>query len=106
MQRISSTRIGYLMLISVLVGAVLVAATSAQEAKSSRSPGKAPSAQHVREVQEALVKAGYDPGPIDGIFGPRTKAALRKYLAVPPPQVPSPADQVIMRFRTERRESP
>ena len=33
----------------------------------------------VRRVQQALVKKGIDPGPIDGIFGPRTKEAVRKF---------------------------
>jgi hypothetical protein len=54
---------------------------------------------HVQEVQQALVAAGYDPGPIDGIMGPSTKSALRKYIAVPPPQVPSPADRALAPFR-------
>lgn len=31
----------------------------------------------VRELQEALIRHGVDPGPIDGIFGPRTEAAVR-----------------------------
>jgi hypothetical protein len=62
---------------------------------------------HVREVQQALLNAGYDPGPIDGILGPRTKSALRKYIAVPPPQVPADVDQAIGRLRVdERREGP
>jgi peptidoglycan hydrolase-like protein with peptidoglycan-binding domain len=33
----------------------------------------------VRRVQQALVKKNIDPGPIDGIFGPRTKEAVRKF---------------------------
>lgn len=33
----------------------------------------------VRQVQEALLKAGYDPGPIDGVMGPRTEQALSRY---------------------------
>jgi peptidoglycan hydrolase-like protein with peptidoglycan-binding domain len=33
----------------------------------------------VLEAQRALRDLGYDPGPIDGIFGPRTRAALEKY---------------------------
>jgi len=63
--------------------------------------------EHVRELQQALTSAGYDPGPIDGKLGPRTKAALRKYVAVPPPQVPSPADKAISQFRSsnETRQS-
>ena len=33
----------------------------------------------VREAQRALRDLGYDPGPIDGLFGPRTRTALAKY---------------------------
>lgn len=62
---------------------------------------------HVREMQQALSDRGYDPGPIDGVMGTRTRAALRKYVAVPPPQAPTPADEIIKRFRAnERRQSP
>lgn len=32
-------------------------------------------------IQEALVAAGYDPGPIDGIEGPLTQQALRAFQA-------------------------
>lgn len=35
----------------------------------------------IRQVQEHLKAAGFDPGPIDGILGPRTKATLRQYQA-------------------------
>jgi peptidoglycan hydrolase-like protein with peptidoglycan-binding domain len=34
---------------------------------------------NVRQVQDALEAKGLDPGPIDGIAGPRTKAAIRKF---------------------------
>jgi peptidoglycan hydrolase-like protein with peptidoglycan-binding domain len=34
---------------------------------------------NVRQVQAALEAKGFDPGPIDGIAGPRTKAAIRKF---------------------------
>jgi peptidoglycan hydrolase-like protein with peptidoglycan-binding domain len=33
----------------------------------------------VRQIQQALSAAGYDPGPSDNIMGARTKAALTKY---------------------------
>ncbi len=42
-------------------------------------PSLAQSSHTVREAQQALKDKGYDPGPIDGINGPRTKAALRQY---------------------------
>jgi peptidoglycan hydrolase-like protein with peptidoglycan-binding domain len=31
-----------------------------------------------REVQEALHRRGYYRGPVDGIFGPLTRAAIRR----------------------------
>lgn len=37
------------------------------------------SSAQVREAQEALKAEGHDPGPIDGVMGPRTKEALRSY---------------------------
>jgi peptidoglycan hydrolase-like protein with peptidoglycan-binding domain len=33
----------------------------------------------VREAQQALKDKGFDPGPIDGIDGPRTRHAVRSY---------------------------
>ncbi len=32
-----------------------------------------------RTVQEALVEKGFDPGPVDGIWGSKTKAAVMKF---------------------------
>ncbi len=60
----------------------------------------------MRDVQQALTGAAYDPGPIDAIMGPRTKSALRKDIAVPPPQVPRPADRALTPFGvSEPREA-
>jgi len=33
----------------------------------------------VKYLQESLTKLGYTPGPIDGIFGPKTEAAVRSF---------------------------
>jgi peptidoglycan hydrolase-like protein with peptidoglycan-binding domain len=33
----------------------------------------------VRDLQEALNALGYDPGPIDGVFGARTESAVRQF---------------------------
>jgi spore coat assembly protein SafA len=35
--------------------------------------------EHVRDLQQELKKAGFDPGPIDGVFGPRTESAVRTF---------------------------
>jgi peptidoglycan hydrolase-like protein with peptidoglycan-binding domain len=34
---------------------------------------------NVRQVQDALQAKGFDPGPIDGVAGSRTRAAVRKF---------------------------
>jgi membrane-bound lytic murein transglycosylase B len=33
----------------------------------------------VTAIQEALKDKGHDPGPIDGILGPRTREALKSF---------------------------
>jgi hypothetical protein len=35
--------------------------------------------EQIKKVQQALVRRGYEPGPIDGVFGPRTGAAIKSY---------------------------
>jgi peptidoglycan hydrolase-like protein with peptidoglycan-binding domain len=37
------------------------------------------SAADRRQVQMALRRLGYDPGPEDGLFGPMTRAAIRRF---------------------------
>jgi len=37
------------------------------------------SAADRRQVQATLQRLGYDPGPVDAIFGPRTRAAIRRF---------------------------
>ena len=112
MRWIHSTRLGVLAGIPIVMMAALTGPVWAAE-PTSPAPAAKPAVSgadartsHMREVQLALSAAGYDPGPIDGIMGPRTKSALRKYIAVPPPQVPSPADGALAPFRgNEAREA-
>ena len=37
------------------------------------------SMKQVRQVQTALQSRGFDPGPIDGVMGPKTTAALKAF---------------------------
>jgi peptidoglycan hydrolase-like protein with peptidoglycan-binding domain len=36
----------------------------------------------VRDLQSALLRRGINPGPLDGVFGPRTEAAVRRFQEV------------------------
>ncbi len=45
----------------------------------SNEPTPRHDASTVREVQQALQGKGFDVGPIDGVIGPRTQAALREF---------------------------
>ncbi|MFB3917134.1 MAG: peptidoglycan-binding protein [Terriglobales bacterium] len=38
-------------------------------------------ASTIKAAQEALANKGYNPGPADGVLGPKTRAALRKFQA-------------------------
>jgi peptidoglycan hydrolase-like protein with peptidoglycan-binding domain len=33
----------------------------------------------ISRIQNALMMAGHDPGPIDGVLGPETQRAIRSY---------------------------
>jgi peptidoglycan hydrolase-like protein with peptidoglycan-binding domain len=35
--------------------------------------------ERVRRLQEGLTAAGFDAGPVDGVMGERTRAALREF---------------------------
>ena len=51
-------------------------AGSAREARAAPARHDAPT---IRSVLQALQDKGFDIGPIDGIIGPRTRAALREF---------------------------
>ncbi len=37
------------------------------------------SSDQVRQIQQALSDRGYDPGPVDGVMGPKTQQAMRNF---------------------------
>jgi peptidoglycan hydrolase-like protein with peptidoglycan-binding domain len=47
--------------------------------RAQDASGATQSMAQVRRAQEALKDEGHDPGPIDGVMGPRTKEALRGF---------------------------
>jgi hypothetical protein len=46
----------------------------ARTASASRSRSK-----EVADIQRDLTRLGYDPGPVDGVLGPKTKAAIARF---------------------------
>jgi peptidoglycan hydrolase-like protein with peptidoglycan-binding domain len=46
---------------------------------SAAQPAKAGDGGDIERVQKALKEKGHDPGPVDGVMGPQTSAALRAY---------------------------
>jgi peptidoglycan hydrolase-like protein with peptidoglycan-binding domain len=46
---------------------------------STAAGDKLPDPSETQEIQGQLRAAGFDPGPVDGIFGSRTQFALRKF---------------------------
>ncbi len=58
----------------ILVSSVLAVALSA-------IPALAQGGGTIRDAQQALKDKGFDPGPVDGVNGPATRAAVKKYQA-------------------------
>jgi hypothetical protein len=53
--------------------------TQAVRPRPSVSPEPGPERAQIVELQKALSRHGFDPGPADGVFGPRTRAALNAF---------------------------
>jgi peptidoglycan hydrolase-like protein with peptidoglycan-binding domain len=56
----------------VMVGSLVFALTTA-------GPVSAQAGADVERAQQALKQMGHDPGPVDGVMGAQTSAALRDY---------------------------
>jgi Putative peptidoglycan binding domain len=60
-------------------GSTMSSGTAGSAAKQGAKAAGDMSADKVKQLQEALKAKGHDPGPIDGVMGPKTRAALDKY---------------------------
>jgi peptidoglycan hydrolase-like protein with peptidoglycan-binding domain len=93
--RVPLTRIGLVALVGVLVlfafpGTSIAGGGSESTKPSEQSQaallerGSGYGADHattarVRTVQRTLARLGWQPGPVDGLFGPRTEAAVVRF---------------------------
>ncbi|MBI4488931.1 MAG: peptidoglycan-binding protein [Deltaproteobacteria bacterium] len=75
---------------TVLAGSLILSLTlpgwaaeekKAAPAKEEKVEKKAPptGTEDIKKLQEALKAKGHDPGPIDGIMGPKTRVAIKAF---------------------------
>ena len=82
------------------------ACIGAAAAVAVAAPSRPLSKDEIKELQGKLGAAGFTAGPIDGVVGPQTQAALRRYaqsrsLAKPP----KPTQETLLRLRSETQAS-
>lgn len=93
---------------TALAAALLLAGGLPASAENHGGPGAAPAAgiaqpaparldrQGLIDLQWQLALHGYDPGPADGVAGPRTAAAIRRYQADAGLQVDGEPDRALL----------
>lgn len=63
-----------------------------------KQPGKQQlSSDQIRQAQEKLQQEGHNPGPIDGVWGPQTQAAVKEFQQAKNIQVTGQLDQQTMK---------
>jgi type IV secretory pathway VirB10-like protein len=68
-------------------------------------PSRPLSKDEVKELQGKLGAAGFSAGPIDGIVGPQTQAALRRYAQSRSLAKPDATQETLLRLRSETQAS-
>lgn len=64
----SVRKFGFMALVILFVGLLALPAEASRASRAS-----------TRDLQEKLTLLGYEPGPIDGLFGPKTRSAVRAF---------------------------
>ena len=71
--------VGRLMIASAGATAFLAAASAAGQDAQAVEAGLGLDRPTRRLIQRGLTNEGFDPGALDGLFGPRTRAAIRRW---------------------------
>lgn len=53
--------------------------SQSQSMQRQQDGSQAQSSDMVRKAQQALKEKGFDPGPVDGMMGPRTQQAIKQF---------------------------
>jgi hypothetical protein len=72
---------------------------------AAAAPSRPLSKDEVKELQGKLDAAGFTVGPIDGIVGPQTQAALRRYAQARSLAKPDATQETLLRLRSETQAS-
>jgi hypothetical protein len=81
------------------------AAPAAPAAVAVAAPSRPLSKDEIKELQGKLSAAGFTAGPIDGIVGPQTQAALRRYAEARSLAKPDATQETLLRLRAETQAS-
>jgi hypothetical protein len=69
-------------LVALMLGAALLATGAAGAGMQVKGELNSLSPPLIEALQQRLVELGYDPGPVDGQWGPRTAAAYAEFCEV------------------------
>jgi Putative peptidoglycan binding domain len=69
------------------------------------APSRPLSRDEIKELQGKLSAAGFTAGPIDGVVGPQTQAALRRYAESRSLAKPEATPETLLRLRSETQAS-
>lgn len=72
---------------------------------AAAAPSRPLSKDEIKELQGKLGAAGFTAGPIDGIVGPQTEAALRRYAQSRRLAKPEATQETLLRLRSETHAS-
>lgn len=80
-------------------------APSPPPAVAATAPSRPLSKDEIKELQGKLGAAGFTAGPIDGVVGPQTEAALRRYAQSRRLAKPEATEETLLRLRSETQSS-
>jgi hyperosmotically inducible protein len=81
-------------------------ATESSRVTAGRAASSGAGSDEVRAMQDALKDRGFDPGPSDGVMGPRTAGALREYQKAENLRVTGQLDARTVSSLQKKRQSP
>jgi hypothetical protein len=81
------------------------AAPAPAAAVATVEPSRPLSKEEIKELQGKLGAVGFTAGPIDGVVGPQTQAALRRYAQSRSLAKPDATQETLLRLRSETQAS-